>query len=238
MNTEKKEITLKSLMKIFLPMWWLILVISLVCAAAFGGYSLLKDDTYTSTGKYMISKTNFNGENIQTGLNPTEVEAMHVMIANLNEMIKTNNFAEEVIEKLKTDYNITNYNNADIKSMMTVKAVSDNTTCYNFSVISSNPEHSHAIAFVAGELLVENFAEETVYAVKISLIEDPAVAKAPNSKNVVRNAIIGFAGGLLISLVLVFVRSRFDVVIRNRDKIEDNFDLPILGVIPRVEIDS
>ena len=65
-----------------------------------------------------------------------------------------------------------------------------------------------------------------------------AIAVNKDNKNVLRNAVIGFAAGLFLSMILVFVANRFDVVVRNRDKIEENFELPILGVIPRLEIEN
>ncbi len=237
MKKQKNEITLKGLFNIFLPKWWMILIVSLLFAVILGGYSLMKDDAYTSSGKYMISKVNYSNSNAQTGLTTSEVEAMHIMISNADEMIKTNNFANVVVERLKA-YGITSYSASQIKSMMSVTLTSTDTTCYSFSVTSSDPKHSHAIAEVAGQLLVEEYKNKTVYAIEIYRIDDPVVPKSPNSKNVARNALIGFAGGFLLSLIFVFILSRFDIVIRSRDKIEENFDLPILGVIPRLEIDS
>ena len=100
MKKKSSEITLKGLLNIFLPQWWIILIISFVCAALLGVFSYMKPDTYTSTGKYMISKVNMSDSSAQTGLNAQEVEAMHVMIENASEMIKTNNFAEKVRERL------------------------------------------------------------------------------------------------------------------------------------------
>ena len=122
-----------------------------------------------------------------------------------------------------------------IRGMMRVSLVSTNTTCYYFSVTSTNPEVSLAIAEVAGDLLVEKYEDDHNYAIKILTNEEPVLPMAANSKHVVRNAAIAFAAGLLVTLLVIFVASRFDVVIRSREKIEENFDIPILGVIPRLE---
>ena len=39
-------------------------------------------------------------------------------------------------------------------------------------------------------------------------------------------------------MVVIFVLNQFDVVIHNKKKIEDNFDIPVLGVIPRQNVAS
>ena len=39
--------------------------------------------------------------------------------------------------------------------------------------------------------------------------------------------------GAVLSMALIFVMDMFDVIIHDKKKIEDTFDVPILGVIPR-----
>ena len=39
-------------------------------------------------------------------------------------------------------------------------------------------------------------------------------------------------------MAVVYVSAMFDVVIHDRKKLEDNFDIPVLGVIPRYDVDE
>ena len=121
-----------------------------------------------------------------------------------------------------------------IMNMISVTLSNSETTCYYLSVKSSDPELSRDIALVAGNILTEKFVG-TGYAVKIDRLQTPLAPSAADSKNEVRNALVGFAAGAFITLLVVFVCNRFDIVIRSREKIEDNFDYPILAVIPRLE---
>ncbi len=238
MKKQTDEITIKGLINIFLPKLWLIILIAVLFGAAFGGYSaFMKKDTYTSSGKYMMSKINYTEVYEKTGLTSSEVDAMQLMIANMQEIVDTNRFANKVIERLKSDYDITReLTAAQIRPMMKVVLSGESTTCYYMRVTSDDPEISKAVAEVAGALLVEDY-KETKYAVTIDLKDDPTLPASPDGKNVVRNAIIGFAGGFLLAALAVFVISKLDVVIRSREKLEDNFDLPVIGVIPRLESD-
>ena len=56
------------------------------------------------------------------------------------------------------------------------------------------------------------------------------------SKNIFTNALIGVLIGAVVSMLGIFVYSIFDVVIRDKKKLEDNFDFPVLGVIPRYDV--
>ena len=76
------------------------------------------------------------------------------------------------------------------------------------------------------------------YSITIKIINSPKKALTANSKGVFRNAIIGGFAGALVTMLAVFVVSRLDVIIRNKEKIEQSFDIPILGLIPRFEQDN
>lgn len=238
MKKQSDDITIKGLVDIFLPKLWIVAIVSIVFALIFGGYSMLfKKDSYTSTGKYMVSKVNYSNNDAQTGLNSSEILAMQAMIANAQEIIDTNNFANQVIVELETRFGRTAISASSIRKMMKVTLSNDETTCYFFSVTSGDPTLSWQVAEIAGELLIGEYGK-TKYAIEITEIDDALVPTSPNSKNALRNAVIGFAGGLVVSLLVVFIASRFDIIIRTREKLEENFDVPILGVIPRLELND
>ena len=46
----------------------------------------------------------------------------------------------------------------------------------------------------------------------------------------------GFAGAVLTALI-VFVVAKLDIVIRSKEKLEQSFNVPVIGVIPRFETD-
>ena len=237
MKKKNEEITLKGLIKIFLPGWWIILIVSILFCAAMGGYSYMQNDTYTSRGKFMVVKVNMSDNTAQTGLNEGEIKAMQAMVSNFSEIIDTENFAKQVVDKLLEVHNI-QLSTGQVKSMMSVSLSGQDTTCYYFTVKANSPVFAHAVADVAGQLLVQEYQEMTKYAINIEKIDDPTVPVNRDGKNTMRNCIIGFVAGVFVSMILVFVINRFDVVVRSRDKIEENFNLPILGVIPRLEIDN
>ena len=59
-----------------------------------------------------------------------------------------------------------------------------------------------------------------------------------NDKNLARNTVIGFLVGVVISMVAIYLYSILDVVVRDKKRLEDNLDVPVLGVIPRIEVDK
>lgn len=118
--------------------------------------------------------------------------------------------------------------------MITVSLSGADTTCYYLDATCDDPELAYYIALAAGDHLCELFMDMK-YAIEITRIGSPRLPASPDSKHVVRNAVIGFAAGMIVSMVVVFLLSKFDVIVRSREKLESNFDYPILGVIPKAE---
>ena len=90
MKKQNDDITLKSLLDIFIPKIWIILLVAVICASVLGAYSYFGQvDTYTSKGKYMVAKVNYSDNDAQTGLTTAEIAAMQGIIANAKEIINT-----------------------------------------------------------------------------------------------------------------------------------------------------
>ena len=71
----------------------------------------------------------------------------------------------------------------------------------------------------------------------VKIVNDASRA-AMNSKNVVRNVVIGFVAGAVGCMLIIFIRSLFDVAIRDKKKLEESFGLPIIGIIPRYDVEG
>jgi len=85
-------------------------------------------------------------------------------------------------------------------------------------------------------LLPDMMIEKIKDAQSFTIIESPNPSNVPNSKHIVKDVLIATLCGAVLSAVVIWVISVFDVVIHDKKKIEDNFDIPILGVIPRQEL--
>jgi capsular polysaccharide biosynthesis protein len=69
-------------------------------------------------------------------------------------------------------------------------------------------------------------------------VDSPRANGASVSQNLKRNLLIGIFSGAMLSVLALWLYSSFDTRIRNRRALELNFDIPVLGVIPKVSSDS
>ena len=236
MKNNNNEITIKDLLDIFLPKIWLIALVSIVCAAALGAYSaFLKPETYTASSTFSMVKVPMSGsQNETTGINPTEIEGMQYIIKSSEHVLASRTFGETVREKLEGFESVTV---EQIQRMVSISLMGD-TTNFKLSVVSGDPALSKAVADITYEIFPEDMKGRFSYAVKITEIDPPLMPKGPDSSNAVRNAVVGFGIGFVASMLVVFVMAKMDVVIRSRETIESAFDIPVLGVIPRYEVEK
>ncbi len=239
MKKQNGEITIKDIFNIFLPKLWFIILIACVCAAILGTLTSMKKDSFTSSSTFSMGKTPLeNSDSSNTGINAAEIEAMRNMIESSVYILRSETFCKSVHNDLVAKYDeFDSVRVSDIQSMLSVTLLGE-ATFFTIQAKSANPELSHAVACIVYEKFPTAYMDRFDYAINIEGLDYPGIPSSPDSKNVVRNSILGFVAGALVSALLVFIIVKFDVVIRTREKIEENLNLPILGVIPRLDPDD
>lgn len=236
MKKQNEEITLRDLLDIFIPKIWLVALVAIVFAIGVGVFASLQKDTYTASAKYMLNKVNMTNPDELIGLNASEVEAMGIMINNMEEIIVTNTFSNMVLDALdETEASTDSLTAESLKRMIRISKTDAETTCYYLSVTSSDALLSAVVADVAGELLVSEYERMHKYAITIARIDSPIAPSSPDGKGVFTKAIIGGFAGAILTMIFVFVISKLDVVIRSKEKIEQGFDIPVIGLIPHFD---
>lgn len=242
---KKKEVTIKDLAELLIPKLWIIIIVSVLASVLAFGYShFFKTDTYTATSKLYVNSASGEGDDVTTGDNI--VVARH-MLDNYKVILKSEVFLKEVIAKLEADKSDAEQNNlvkdltpSKISGMMSISVYED-TQAFSLKVTSTNPRLScivlKAIHNTAVDTLGEIVNDAKTYS--ISSLQDPpedykVITK--NSNHAARNAVLSFLVAAVMSVVFIWVYSFFDVIIRDRKKLVDNVDVPILGVIPKHEI--
>lgn len=235
MITKNKETTFKDIIEIFLPKFWILLLVAVMLAALVSVYFIaIKDDTYTSSSIVYVYNEKTNSTTTSTG----DLQAAEQMV-NVYEIAITGG---KFLKFICTEPSVAKYDlsPAQVKGMLRFTQLKE-TAAFRIDVTSSDSQLSYDVAlavtngigtYIQGqEGIIKN-------ALLSSVIEDPSIPSAPNSKGAVVKALISFVAGFVVTAAILWAYSFFDVVIRSTKKIEDNIDIPILGVIPRHEISA
>lgn len=119
--------------------------------------------------------------------------------------------------------------------MLSIK-IEGEVTVFYVSSVSEDANLAYEVADIVHDKLPQKLEEVfSSLSVEIKDIDLPRMATSPNSKGTVKNAIIGFAAGAILSMLVIFIISTLDVYVRSKEMLEDNFEFPIIGVIPHLE---
>lgn len=69
----------------------------------------------------------------------------------------------------------------------------------------------------------------------VKILDEAVLPEKPVSPNIKVNTILGVILGAFISILLATFLEIFDTTIKSADEIQKKFDLPILGVIPKIK---
>ena len=238
MKKQNDEINIKDLINLFLPKLWIILVCGVILAIILGGYSMfIKRDTYTSKAIIMVSKSN------ATSITSSDIDLSAKVIDTVEEVIFSRNFLTKICNTINTEHADRGWKlrPSDVSAALSVK-LNDNTSIFRLSATTTDRILSKVITdtvstHIVGESsILGEFLPASYGVIDMTMLEDPREGSL-NDKGTLSNALIGFLVGAVVSMVVIYLVAMFDVVIHDRKKLEDHFDYPILGVIPRYEVE-
>ena len=232
MAKKKNETTVKDILDVFLPKVWIMLLVGIVLAGAVFAYSaFLKQDTYTSSLRVYF----YNDKSSNGSLSATEIQAAQEMVDIYKIAMRGDVFLGYVVANYQ-DTTGEDLGIAQASQYISIQQVDDD-AAFDVIVTTADAKKSFAIAQTVRDEIETHLQGNIIKnSLGASIVDEPDLATTHNSKNEVRNSIIAMLIGIIITAAVIWIRTSFDVVIRSGKKIEDNLDIPLLGIIPRHDV--
>lgn len=213
---------------------WTILVVFVATSGTAALLSRAQEPTYRAETKIVIGQ----GRGL---FSPTLANAFQPFSATMSDLLESHIVARRVIESLGLDKS-----EESLLAKMDI-AIRPESSTLTVSVVDEDPELARRIAqslgVVFSDLVEERFGgteQQTPQQQQDPLppltasVWDPAhIDPAQVSPKPVRTTAIAAALGLLLGLLLGFVRDHFDRSLRTREDVEAGFGVPLIGQIPR-----
>ncbi len=224
MKRKNEELTFKDIISVFVPKLWFILIVAILFGAIMGVYSFaLKKDTYTASSTMFVYKDS-------QSITSTDMVVAENMVKVYSIVLTSDDVLNDVIASLPAEYSKYNVTASFLRSVMSISEQGNGV--FKISITTDNPQLSFALAEGIENMAPAAIKTNVQSVLSITIFESPKLPTAPNSKHGIRNVAIAFLSGALFAAIVVWIINVFDVVIRDKKKIEDSFDIPILGVIP------
>ena len=219
---EEQVISLSEIFEALKKRWIMIVAITVVATLISGLVSFFViDPVYEASTKVFIGKE----ESDDAAYNSSDINMYQQLLQTYAQAIKTKDLAARALDTLNYDLEpIT------VISNLTVNPI----TSTQILEIKDPKEAKEVLKNVTDEFIVT--AKDLVPNGNVRVIEEVELPENPVSPNKTMNIAIAFLLGLMVSVGLVFLLEYLDNTYKNKEQLEKELDIPVLGTIPDVDM--
>ena len=207
---------------------WKIIVLTTVLATVVSGIFsfFVISPTYEASTKIFIGKEGAESE----GYNSSDVSMYQNLIKTYSELIKTKDLVNKAIDNSQYDLSVNNVLNGITVNTLT------GTQILQISYQSKSPSIAkNILESITNEFITK--AEELVPNGNVKILESVELPKNPVAPNKTMNIAIAFILGMMVGFGIVFLLEYLDNTYKNKEQLEKELDIPVLGVIPMSDLD-
>lgn len=219
---DEQVIRLDELFESLKKRWLMILCITLIATIISGvlSFFVIKPQ-YEASTKVFIGKD----ESDSQSYNQSDVLMYQKLMKTYSEAIKTKDLVSRSLRGTSLNLEASN-----VLNNLTVVTVAD-TQILQIKYKSTNPNEAETVIERISEEFVKT-SKELVPNGNIKIIEKVELPTNPVSPNKKMNIAIAFLLGLMVGVGLAFLLEFLDNTFKNKDQLERELDIPVIGSIP------
>ncbi|MBR3932598.1 MAG: hypothetical protein IKJ68_01630 [Clostridia bacterium] len=225
----KDEINLVKILEIILKLWWFVLIFAIIAGViAFSISSFLMTPLYTSTAKVYVSGSQTNAG---AGTNYSELTTNTRLVSTYIEILCSDTYLNQVAGQSE-EYKISG---SSIKSKITMNSANE-TEILEIKYADISPERARDIL----QLVLNNAQGEITRIMPgciVSIVDNASLPTTTSSPNVKQNTFIGIFAGIIIGIAIIFIKELLDTRIKDEDDLKSKYNIPVLGIIPNLDVD-
>lgn len=222
---EEQVISLGEILEVLKKRWKLILIVTLLATLVSGLVSFfLISPKYEASTKLFIGKE----AGAEAGYDQSEIAMYQKLMKTYSEAIKTRDLVGRAIKGANS-----NLTEDEVLKKLTVVTVAD-TQILQIKIDDKNPN----MAATMVQAITNEFVTTSKVLVpngNIKVIESVKIPEIPVSPNKKMNIAIAFLLGLMVSVGVSFLLEFLDNTYKNREQLEKELDIPVIGTIPHTE---
>ena len=224
---EEQVISISEIIDAVKKRWKIIALTTVLATLVSGIFSFFViSPTYEASTKIFIGKEGAESE----GYNSSDVSMYQNLIKTYSELIKTKDLVNKAIDNSEYDLSVNSVLNGITVNTLT------GTQILQISYQSKSPSVAkNILESITNEFITK--AEELVPNGNVKILESVELPKNPVAPNKKMNIAIAFTLGMMVGFGIVFLLEYLDNTYKNKEQLEKDLDIPVLGVIPMSDLD-
>lgn len=229
-NMEDKDVGIEQILHTVLAKAWIVGIVSILCAAVtFAITFFCITPKYESTAKFYVNNGSVSIGSASISLSSGDLTAARNLVDSYIVILQTRETLNDV-----SDYAGVNVKYSELKKMISAEAV-DNTEIFKVTVTSEDPQEAEAIANAIAYILPKRITT-IVEGTSAKVVEAAIVPSTPSSPSYVKNTILGFLVGAILSTGAIVLWMVFDTTVRVEEDITQCCKYPLLATVPDMNV--
>ena len=226
------EIDLRRLADAVLHRAWLVILVSVLCAAiVLGGTYYLITPQYEASAVFYVNNNSLSVGEATLSLSSGDISAAKDLVVSYIVILDSWPTRDKIIEYAEVDRT-----RGELAEMMKAESVNE-TEIFKVTITSPDPKEAETIANAVAEVLPSRIGE-IIEGTSAKVVETALVPSAPSSPSYPKNTVIGFLLGILLSAGFIVLRELFDNTVRQEADVAQVCKHPILASVPDMIVPS
>lgn len=205
--------------------WTIILVSAIFAVGTLGITAFFVRPLYKAEALMYVNSNDISVGSTKLSISAAELTAAQSLVETYIVIMNTRTTLNEVIAQTGVTYDY-----EELKEMISASSV-NSTEIFSITVTSPSPKEAETLANAIAQILPEKIA--SIVDGSSARIVDYAVEPAEKaSPSLLKNTLIGFILGFVLSCGVVVVLELMDDLIHDSDYLVQTYDIPVLAVIP------
>lgn len=219
---EEQVISISEIIDAVKKRWKIIALCTLIATLVSGIFTFfIISPTYEASTKVFIGKEESSVENY----NYNDITMYQKLLKTYSELIKTKDLINRSITNSEYELEV-----EDVLNNVSVTTVAD-TQMIQIAYKSTSPNIAkNMLENITNEFITT--AQELVPNGNVRVLETVELPEEPVAPNKKMNIAIAFILGMMVGLGIVFLLEYLDNTYKNKEQLEKDLDIPVLGIIP------
>ena len=224
---EEQVINISEIIDAVKKRWKIIALTTVLATLVSGIFSFFViSPTYEASTKVFIGKE----ESSMESYNYNDITMYQKLLKTYSELIKTKDLINRAITNSKYELKV-----EEVLNDVSVTTVAD-TQMIQIAYRSTSPNIAkNMLENITNEFIAT--AQELVPNGNVRILESVELPKNPVAPNKKMNIAIAFTLGMMVGFGIVFLLEYLDNTYKNKEQLEKDLDIPVLGVIPMSDLD-
>ncbi|OKZ87656.1 YveK family protein [Clostridium sp. 29_15] len=224
---EEQVISISEIIDAVKKRWKIIALCTLIATLVSGIFTFfIIAPTYEASTKVFIGKEESSVENY----NYNDITMYQKLLKTYSELIKTKDLINRSITNSEYELEV-----EDVLNNVSITTVAD-TQMIQIAYKSTSPNIAkNMLENITNEFITT--AQELVPNGNVRVLETVELPEEPVAPNKKMNIAIAFILGMMVGLGIVFLLEYLDNTYKNKEQLEKDLDIPVLGVIPMSDLD-